>query len=405
MQPFHFKKIGLGLTLSVILGAFAVFMPVITNAAGSAFYNPSVGSTYTLLAPLPCLPGQVCDSSNSTTSPSGQTLVTSFTLDQFIGYAYKFMLALAVALAVFMITIGGFEYMTSAVPGVKSGGLTKLQDAIMGLLLALCAYLILYTIDPTLVAINTSIPNVCGTIGANGLSTNSNSTCNINTPTSAGDLATMLGQLATQDRLTIQGMTNAAQQLTNQAQQLYDQNDCSQYDSSDSPNYMVISSDAPAECLQAQQISDQANTQEVQALTTQQTDADKVQIQNLSNMFSGTKVIPYTGSCPGEPAGTSNAITDLQYGCYNGYQIYQNGSAVGPSIANQFNLVQSQADAVAQQVAPISNGSQASIIAEKNKTMDAMYKSVQTYINQGIVQYQQQQQNIQNGMGSAGIGH
>jgi RsiW-degrading membrane proteinase PrsW (M82 family) len=62
------------------------------------------------------------------------------------------MLALAVVLAVFMITVGGFEYMLSGAADTKSDAKKKIWDAVWGLLLALVAYLLLYTIDPNLVS-------------------------------------------------------------------------------------------------------------------------------------------------------------------------------------------------------------------------------------------------------------
>jgi len=68
---------------------------------------------------------------------------------------------LAVFLAVFMITVGGFEYMLGGTAGSKTAALKRIEDAIWGLLLALVAYMILYTIDPNLVPSNTfSIPSI-----------------------------------------------------------------------------------------------------------------------------------------------------------------------------------------------------------------------------------------------------
>lgn len=113
---------------------------------------------YTLLTPLPCgagLGGTNC------TDVNGSSVMTSINLSDFISYAYKFMLALAVVLAVFMITVGGFEYMLSGAANTKSDALKKIQDAVWGLLLALVAYLLLYTIDPNLVSSgNLSIPPI-----------------------------------------------------------------------------------------------------------------------------------------------------------------------------------------------------------------------------------------------------
>src|ERR1035437_8135282 len=111
---------------------------------------------YTLLEPLPCLGTNISGCSGT----SGSTF-SSINISDFISYAYKFMLALAVVLAVFMITVGGFEYMLSGAADTKSDALKKIQNAVWGLLLALVAYLLLYTIDPNLVSpSNLSIPPI-----------------------------------------------------------------------------------------------------------------------------------------------------------------------------------------------------------------------------------------------------
>ena len=85
------------------------------------------------------------------------------------------MLALAVVLAVIMITVGGFEYMLSGAVDTKTNAIKRIQDAVLGLLLALCSYLILYTIDPNLVSPNNlTIPPITYT-AAQTATSNSNS--------------------------------------------------------------------------------------------------------------------------------------------------------------------------------------------------------------------------------------
>ena len=117
-------------------------------------------NTYTLLAPLPqlggkCPPNSVCNNASST--------VTQININTYISYAYKFALALAVVLAVFMITVGGFEYMLSGSVTNKKDAQEKIWNAVLGLLLALCSYLILYTIDPNLIISNlNSFSNLSG---------------------------------------------------------------------------------------------------------------------------------------------------------------------------------------------------------------------------------------------------
>ncbi len=65
---------------------------------------------------------------------------------------YTFGIAIASALAVLMITLGGVQYSTTDAIGGKSEGKEKIKSALVGLLLALLSYTILNTINPYLVA-------------------------------------------------------------------------------------------------------------------------------------------------------------------------------------------------------------------------------------------------------------
>lgn len=105
---------------------------------------------YTLLEPLPC----IADTGNN--CADGKTIPT-INLDTYIGYIFKFSIALAAFLAVIMIIYGGFEYMLTESFSGKGAGIKKVQNALTGLLMVLASYLILRTIDPRLVEINTTI--------------------------------------------------------------------------------------------------------------------------------------------------------------------------------------------------------------------------------------------------------
>jgi hypothetical protein len=155
-MQFHFKNL---LLFSSLLFAFLFLLlsSSLVHAQSNTGSTDVTQAQYTLLAPLPELGGN-CPSSNSTCTNS---TITSISLSDFISYAYKFMIALAVVLAVFMITVGGFEYMLSGAADTKSDALKKIQNAVWGLLLALVTYLLLYTIDPNLVSTsNLSIPPI-----------------------------------------------------------------------------------------------------------------------------------------------------------------------------------------------------------------------------------------------------
>ena len=96
--------------------------------------------TYTLLQPLP---------------QEGEDLKENVTLKEYLTWAFRFALALAGFLAVMMIVIGGVEYIISgANESSRSDAKKRINNAISGLVLALVSYLVLYTINPSLVDFN-----------------------------------------------------------------------------------------------------------------------------------------------------------------------------------------------------------------------------------------------------------
>lgn len=64
-------------------------------------------------------------------------------------FIYPFVLSIAAILAVIMLIVAGLELMTAS-EGMKSAAKEKIQNAVLGLLLAVGAYLILKTINPDL---------------------------------------------------------------------------------------------------------------------------------------------------------------------------------------------------------------------------------------------------------------
>ena len=74
-------------------------------------------------------------------------------LAEYIAGIYKYAIALAVSLAIFMVMVGGFLWITAAGDKGKIGKATEIiTDAVVGLILAVGSYLILYTINPDLVS-------------------------------------------------------------------------------------------------------------------------------------------------------------------------------------------------------------------------------------------------------------
>lgn len=86
-------------------------------------------------------------------SQSGQCLQVPW-IGQYVGVIYRYGLAMAAVLAVLMIMIGGVLWLTSAgSPERVSTAKSFITAAISGLTLALLSFVILYTVNPALVAL------------------------------------------------------------------------------------------------------------------------------------------------------------------------------------------------------------------------------------------------------------
>src|SRR3990167_5541261 len=105
---------------------------------------------YTLLAPLP-------DPSGGTTSTidvSG----SAGSLGRYLNPMILLFIGLCAVLAVVMIVVGGIEVMTSELAHTKQAGKERIENALLGLLIALGAYALLFTINPDLLVTDTNIP-------------------------------------------------------------------------------------------------------------------------------------------------------------------------------------------------------------------------------------------------------
>lgn len=115
---------------------------------------------YQLLAPIPGL------------LKSGSSNMTDFST--YIPNLVKLVIGLAGGFAVLRIIMGGFLYVSSDAFGKKSEAKETIQNALIGLLLAMSAYVILYTINPKLVDIGFTLQGVGSSkplsseIGGNG---------------------------------------------------------------------------------------------------------------------------------------------------------------------------------------------------------------------------------------------
>ena len=196
----------------------------------------SISGGYTLLEPLPDL-----------TSGGGGTK-DNVQFSEYVDYAFKLFIALAAFASVFMIVWGGLQYMSTDAWEGKSAGISKLKNAVLGLLLVLCSYLILQTIDPRLVSIpSTLVPPLQG----------------LNyTPQIAGILGQVDSEInnLTVDRANLTAQANQAKQqlaaLQTQEQGILDNAGMT----SDEADYYCQSYPDDPMCTQLADIRDQQNT-------------------------------------------------------------------------------------------------------------------------------------------------
>ncbi|MEI6237988.1 MAG: pilin [bacterium] len=144
-------------TITVFVCLFS-FVPLVfaTTTAGTLTGGVDLGVrpvkdiTYTLLEPLPCVSGPGCTGQQKTIP----------NLAYYINYMFKLAVGIAVVLAVIMVFYGGFTYATTDLIPAKTEGKKVIQNALIGLLLTLASYIILYTIDPRYVQFNTGLDRV-----------------------------------------------------------------------------------------------------------------------------------------------------------------------------------------------------------------------------------------------------
>ena len=120
------------------------------HTLGGGTPPPPHADVYQLLAPLPDVSGGLEEI--DTNDPAA--------LGKYFNLIFSLFIGVASVLAVIMIVIAGIQYMsTDAVTG-KEEGKKKIQDAILGLVLILGAWLILHTINPDLVNLSLGVEGV-----------------------------------------------------------------------------------------------------------------------------------------------------------------------------------------------------------------------------------------------------
>ena len=153
-----FKKIIILTFLSFFL--VSIFVPVHYSLAQTTPGDTS----YHLLEPLPC------DKNNDVGSGSGPGCVYGKlesidptkpdAFGKYLNLMISIFIGLCAVLAVVMIVVGGIEYSTSELISSKEAGIEKIKGALLGLLLALGAFILLRTINPDLLNLDVAIEGV-----------------------------------------------------------------------------------------------------------------------------------------------------------------------------------------------------------------------------------------------------
>jgi len=110
-------------------------------------------SNYEFLAPLPDpfgTQGELFRNIDTTAETNA--------LGRYLNIIIRLAIGFAAVLAMIMIVMGGIQYMTSELVSSKEDGKNRINNAILGLLVALGAWLILFTINPALLNTNVNIP-------------------------------------------------------------------------------------------------------------------------------------------------------------------------------------------------------------------------------------------------------
>lgn len=139
-------------TLILTLSPIAVFANTAVPAGQSEFDTSAAAQTspsYVLLTPLPCV--GVSNGTTCTGGANGSSQIKQIGIQDYLLYVFRLAIALTVFLAVVMTIWGGFKYMTTEAVLGKGEARKTIENAVLGLLLALASYLILYTINPNLV--------------------------------------------------------------------------------------------------------------------------------------------------------------------------------------------------------------------------------------------------------------
>ena len=137
--------------ISLLLAGFLFRLPIVhadaTSDASAATRKNFI--TPTLNVEIPGLKLTDAISGPCSNDPA-QTCIQSSFIAQYIKGMYAWMIGAAVTIAIVMIMIGGLQYTLGAGGGEAGKGKQRIINGISGLILLICTYLILNTVNPQL---------------------------------------------------------------------------------------------------------------------------------------------------------------------------------------------------------------------------------------------------------------
>jgi|GEM_PF-3617081 len=113
--------------------ALSLFFLLLALLPGAAFSAPG---DFIEIVPIPDIPYD-----------------EGLTFAEYVNQFFRLSVIIGAILAVIMLVYGGFEYMTGVKAGDKKSGLDRVRGAIIGLVLLLSVYLLLYVINPCILRI------------------------------------------------------------------------------------------------------------------------------------------------------------------------------------------------------------------------------------------------------------
>ncbi|MFA6131927.1 MAG: pilin [Patescibacteria group bacterium] len=128
------------------------------DKASNKACNPDGNSTYRFCYPPPM------EYELGVSLPIAGRITASVTgLGDYVDKTYKFLLSIATIFAVLMLMVGGLQYVSSPGGGEISKAKERITKALTGLVLLMCAALILFTVNPQLIKLEMpQIPKMQG---------------------------------------------------------------------------------------------------------------------------------------------------------------------------------------------------------------------------------------------------